>query len=256
MFTIIDGDSPVFAACISQEKDGVVKNNGDLFMYKCLEDHIQRILLETQATDYKIFLTGKNNFRNEVSSTYKANRDPSKRPKLLEKARNFLEITHNAIMSTDREADDLVCQEQEACIEQGIDCCIAHIDKDINQQAGKHYRWETHNKEGATYTITEEEGLYNLYEQSLVGDKGDNIMYWLDPTTKTWRKEYGLGIVGARKALEGCKTEKEFQLRCLELYQTFTKKSDGTVPSAEDFAVNMQLLYLKRSVDDVWKLLV
>jgi len=255
MLCIIDGDSPVFAACLANEEDGVVKKNGDLFMYKTLDNHIDRILRETGATDYKIFLTGKKNFRTDVWANYKANRDPNLRPKLLEKARDFLEITHNAIMSQDREADDLVCQEQTFCIANDIPCVLAHIDKDIDQQEGNHYRWKTHNKEAAHYTITKEEGLYNLYEQALMGDKGDNIMYWLDPNTKTWKKEYGLGKVGAGKALEGCSTEKELQLRCLEVYQTLTSKVTGKPPTKEDFIINMQLLYLKRSQDDQWGML-
>lgn len=256
MLVIIDGDSPVFAACLSNEKDGEVIPNGDLFMYKALDKHIARIVERTNATDYKIFLTGGHNFRKDICSTYKANRDPTLRPKLLEKARDFLTITYNAIMSTDREADDLCCQEQQYCIENDIPCILAHIDKDLEQQVGLHYRWKTHNKAEAFYEIDALQGLYNLYEQCLTGDKGDNIMYYLNDSSGTWKKEYGLGKKGAEEALRDCTTEKELYRTCLDLYQNnvkFTKKTTEEQCTEEDLVQNMHLLYMKRTEIDYWE---
>ena len=256
MLAIIDGDSPVFAACLSNEKDGVVKKNGDLFMYKTLDNHINRILEKTGADDYKIFLTGGHNFRKDVSSIYKANRDPSLRPKLLEKARDFLEITHDAIMSSDREADDLCCQELQYCLDNGISAVMCHIDKDLDQQEGLHYRWKTHNKAELLYKLTKEEGLYNLYEQALVGDKGDNIMFYLNDDTGTWKKCYGLGKKGAMEALEGCVTEKELYDAVLDLYlnsEKFIRKDNGEQCTEGELHMNMQLLYMKRTEDDYWR---
>ena len=256
MLALIDSDSLCYGAAFSCEKKGELIDNAEMFLYPRLEKIVQKILEDTKATDYKMFLSGKENYRLEVSSLYKANRKDMKRPMLLQKARDYLEVVHNAIVSQGIEADDLVCIEQTACMEQEIDCCIAHIDKDIDQQAGWHYRWPLRGEAGAMYYVTEEEGLRNLYEQALVGDKVDNIMYYLDETTGTWKKEYGLGKVGARKALEGCTTEKDFQLKCLDVYSSLTKKSDGTTPSKEDFITNMNLLYLLRTKNDKWECLV
>lgn len=254
MIVLIDSDSLCYSNGFAQEKDGVVIRNGDLFLYKGLDTAIANIITQTGAIDYKLFLSGRTNFRTKVSHQYKANRIGMRRPVLLPEARNYLEVAHNAIVSRDMEADDLVCMEQTTLIKQGIDSCIAHIDKDIDQQEGQHYRWKLKSKPSELYTITKEEGLQCLYQQALVGDKVDNIMHYLDDDTGTWKKDYGLGKVGARKALEGLTTEKELQSECIELYKTFTKKSDGSVPTKEDFVINMNLLYLLRSQDDYWKL--
>lgn len=254
MIVLIDSDSLCYANGFANEKDGVMVRNGDLFLYKGLDTAIASIIRETGATDYKLFLSGKENFRTRVCGLYKANRIGMKRPVLLPEARNYLEIAHNAIVSQHMEADDLVCMEQTALIKQDIECCIAHIDKDIDQQEGWHYRWKLKSKPSEMYYITEEEGLQCLYQQALVGDKVDNIMHYLDKDTGTWKKDYGLGKQGARKALEGLTTEKELQAKCIELYETFTKKSDGSVPTIEDFIINMNLLYLLRSQEDFWKL--
>ena len=253
LIVLIDSDSLCYANAFAVEREGEVVENGDLYMYSKLERTIATIIEETNATDYKLFLSGKVNFRDEVYSLYKANREGMKRPKLLQPARDFLEIVHHAIVSDGIEADDMVCIEQTALMKQGIDCCIAHIDKDIDQQEGKHYRWALGKKPSEQYYITKEEGLQCLYQQALVGDKVDNIMYYLNKESGTWKKNYGLGKVGARKALMDCKTEKELYRTCLEHYETWTKKGDGTPCSQHDLDVNMQLLYLLRTENDKWE---
>lgn len=247
MLALIDSDSLCYGAAFSCEKKGELIDNAEMFLYPRLEKIVQKILEDTKATDYKMFLSGKENFRLEVSPLYKANRKDMKRPLLLQQARDYLEVVHNAIISQGIEADDLVCIEQTACMEQEIDCCIAHIDKDIDQQAGWHYRWPLRGEAGAMYYVTEEEGLRNLYEQALVGDKVDNIMYYLDETTGTWKKEYGLGKVGARKALQECSEEKEFYAVVLDLYENKFERTE------EDLLTNLQLLYLLREHDEFYR---
>ena len=256
MMALIDGDSPCYALAYAQEKDGEVKENGDLFLYKAMDTMLETIISECNADDYKVFLSGKSNFRLEVDPLYKANRAGMKKPLLLQAARDYLEIVHNAIVSDGVEADDLVCIEQTALFNEEIESCIAGIDKDLLQQEGCHYRWALRGKPSVLRYVTKEEGLHNLYMQALEGDKIDNIMQWLNPETNTWQKCYGLGKVGAGKALEGCVTEKDFQRTCLEVYSTLKRKDNGETPSKEDFIVNMNLLYMKRTMTDEWKCLV
>ena len=247
MLALIDSDSLCYGAAFSCEKKGELIDNAEMFLYPRLEKIVQKILEDTRATDYKMFLSGKENFRLEVSPLYKANRKDMKRPILLQQARDYLEVVHNAIVSQGVEADDLVCIEQTACMEQGIDCCIAGIDKDLYQQKGWHYRWPLRGKDGIMKYIDEQESLLNLYAQALEGDKCDNIMFYLDETTGTWKKEYGLGKVGARKALQECVTEKEFYDTVLDLYENKFNRTE------EDLLTNMQLLYLLREHDEFYR---
>jgi len=255
MLAIIDSDSLCYALAFAQEKDGELKPDAEKWLYHGLDKAINSIIEDTKATDYKVYLSGKTNFRNDVSPLYKANRADMRRPILLPQAREYLEVIHNAIIRPNMEADDAVCIEQTYCIANDIPCVLAHIDKDIDQQVGLHYKWPLRGNDAVLYEVTKEQGLYNLYVQALEGDKVDNIMYYL-ADTGTWKKNYGLGKKGAREALEGLTTEKELYLTVLDYYRNsekFIRKDNGEQATEEDLAINMQLLYMKRTDDDCWE---
>lgn len=256
MLLIGDFDSLCYGHCFANEQNGEVKRNGELFMRKGLDESIKAMIKDTGGTDYKVFLTGKNNFRDKVSPTYKANRANMKRPVLLPKARQHLVDEHYATISDGLEADDLVCIEMTECNDMGVPCVLAGIDKDLMQCPGLHYRWPLKGKDSVFTEVNEHDGWVNLYTQSLLGDKVDNIMQYYDGKSHTWKKDYGLGAKGAEKALYNCKTEAEFQQAVLDVYATLTKRSDGSIPTEEDFKVNMDLLYLLRSQDDGWDFLL
>ena len=253
MIALIDSDSICYGNAFSVEKDGELIENADKFLYSRLESSINRILADTKADDYKLFLTSGGGFRKEVDPNYKANRSGMKRPILLQEARDYLIVVHEALTYDILEADDAVCIEYNKCIEQGQEAVIAHIDKDINQQPGLHYRWPLFGKDGYMYHISEVGGLRKLYKQALVGDKSDNIMQWLDEESGTWKKDYGLGDKGADKVLEGLSTEKEMYQAVLSAYSGMKKKSTGEAPTEEDLHRNMQLLYMRRTEDDEWR---
>jgi len=256
MLALIDSDSLCYALSFAQEKDGEVKKNGELFLYKGLDLAINNIIKDTEATDYKIFLSPKENYRNDVYPLYKANRAGMRRPELLVQARQYLTVAHDAIIMPNIEADDAVCIEQTWCLENDVPSVIAHIDKDIDQQVGLHYRWPLKSQPAVSYSVSKIEGLQNLYQQALVGDKVDNIMYYLAGDTGTWKKDYGLGKVGAEKTLTGLTTERELYLTVLDYYRNnekFIKKSTGEQATEEDLHINMQLLYMLRTIDDQWR---
>jgi len=264
MLVLIDSDSLCYANAFAvQEKNDIgdvqVVENGEKYLRSKLRRAIAKIVEETEATDYKLYLTGKGNFREssegEEPSLYKANRKDMVRPLLLPEAREYLVEEFNAIVVNDMEADDMVCIEQTYCMENDIDSCIAHIDKDINQQAGWHYKWEIFGKPSEMYFVTEEEGLRNLYVQALVGDKVDNIMYYLNEESGTWKKHYGIGQKTAEKYLSGYHTEEEMYQAVLDCYLThpkFTKKDTGVQTTVTDLLGNMLCLYLLRYTDDEW----
>ena len=279
MLTIIDSDSLCYANAFAvQEKceltgEVEVTENGEKFLRSKLRSSIAKIIEETGGTDYKLFLTGTDNFREDdyelrpqeypkdmvpvIPSLYKKNREGMPRPLLLQEARDYLVDEFNAIIVNGMEADDQVCIEQTACIENDIDCCIAHIDKDINQQSGWHYRWPIFSKPSELYFVTELEGLRNLYVQALVGDKCDNIMYYYSEDSGTWKKNYGLGQKTAEKALAEFDTEEDMYSLVKAYYLDgvkFTRKDTGEQATLDDLHANMRLLYLLRTEDDEWSI--
>jgi len=267
MLVLIDSDSPCYANGFAVEEkceltgEVQVIKNGQKILESKLEEFIETVIKETGATDYKLFLTGKGNFREEefegVQTQYKANREGMRKPLLLQEARQYLIDEFDAIVVEGMEADDVVCIEQTFCIANDIDSCIAHIDKDINQQVGHHYRWSIFGKDSELYYVTEEEGLRNLYVQALVGDKVDNIMYYYSDESGTWKKNYGLGIKGAEKYLAIHHTEKEMYdavVNCYLEHPKFVKKDTEIQTTLDDLHMNMKMLYMLRWFDDEWEI--
>ena len=60
--------------------------------------------------DYKVYLTGKGNFRHDIAVTepYKGNRKEKEKPVHLEAIRQYLIKDWNAVVSEGEEADDLI----------------------------------------------------------------------------------------------------------------------------------------------------
>jgi hypothetical protein len=97
MIALIDSDSLCYGNAFSVEKDGELIENADKFLYSRLESSLNRIMEDTNATDYKVFLTSGGGFRKEVDPNYKANRSGMKRPILLQEARDYLIVVHEAL---------------------------------------------------------------------------------------------------------------------------------------------------------------
>ena len=263
MIVLIDSDSLCYANAFAVEEknpftgEPEVVENGKKYLRSKLDEQIGIIVADSGASDYKMFLTGSGDFRKDLSSTYKANRADMRRPMLLPYARQYLIDNHFAIVVNDMEADDVVCIEQQACLDKDIDSCIAHIDKDIDQQEGKHHRWSIFGKPSVNYTITKEEGLRKLYVQSLVGDKVDNIMYYCDTDgSGTFKKCYGLGQKTAERYLEVHHTEEDMYkavLNCYLEHPKFIRKDTNVQATEDDLIMNMHMLYMLRTLDDHWE---
>ena len=262
MILLIDSDSLCYANAFAVEEknpftgETEVVENGKKYLRSKLDDQIKTIMGDSGATDYKMFLTGQGDFRKLYNSDYKANRSEMRRPLLLPFARQHLIDNHYAIVVEDMEADDMVCIEQQACLDTDVDSCIAHIDKDIDQQEGKHHRWSIFGKDSINYEVTKWEGLLNLYRQALVGDKVDNIMYYYDAEgSKTYKKCYGLGVKGAENMFTNAIDEADIYhdvLSCYLSHPKFVRKDTGLQATEEDLQMNMKMLYMLRTVDDSW----
>ena len=154
---------------------------------------------DLKCDDYKAYITGKTNFRNDIAVTepYKGNRKDAKRPVHYQAIRNHLQRL-GAELVEGEEADDAVAIEATK-----TGGWIVSIDKDLDQVAGWHYNFVKHEE----YYVTEEEGLRNFYTQVLTGDRIDNIIGLK-----------GIGPKKAEKILDGCKTEKELYEACVKAY--------------------------------------
>ena len=177
---------------------------------------------DLKCDDYKAYITGRGNYRNEIAVTepYKGNRKDAKKPVHYDAIRKHLQRL-GAELVEGQEADDAVAIEATK-----TGGWIVSIDKDLDQVAGWHYNFVKHEE----YYVTEEEGLRNLFTQVLTGDRIDNIIGLK-----------GIGPKKAEKLLKDCKTEREYYDACLKAY-------DGNQLRVDE---NLNLLWLRRTPNQV-----
>lgn len=189
MELLIDGDPIVYRigfACQTKEEDGSVTADPESHTLHSCKIFINEMLEDTQADSYKIFLTGKGNFRFKIRDDYKVNRSKVTKPVHYQMIRDYLVERYSAQVVDGMEADDALA------LQQTDDTAIATIDKDLLMVAGRHYNYVT--KEWKT--VTPEEGIRFFYKQMLTGDRVDNI---------TGIK--GIGLKKSDKLLDGTPRE-------------------------------------------------
>jgi DNA polymerase-1 len=215
MKALIDADIVAYrVACTLQEDDA------EDFVYARAEDLVDQILVNTEATEYRLFLTGKNNFRYSIYPEYKAHR-PTEKPFWLEKCRQYLIATFNAEVIDGQEADDALG------IAQTEDTIICSIDKDLLMIPGRHYNFV----KDEFQEVTNDSGMRHFYMQCLTGDRSDNIK--------------GIEKIGPKKAekiLAGCVTEQEMFNAVREAYS-----------NDEEFLMNGRVLWIRRKENEDWK---
>ena len=224
-------DTPVFATAIASEdvSESIAKSRLDLT--------IRNIVKGSGCTDYKLFVSGGNNFRYDIDPTYKANRTGSD-PKWREALRLHLIKEWNAYECVGFEADDMCGVEQK---EDGSTCIVA-IDKDLLQVPGLHYSWPITRKntivrEGLFREISKEEGMRRFFTQALTGDTSDNI-----------KGIYGIGAKKAEKLLVDCRTEEEMYLKVYDVYTEDCEDDDCMSKQLQRLETNLDLLWIWRSL--------
>ena len=192
-------------------------------------DSTVRWTLSRLGTDeYKVYLTGRTNFRKGLDPTYKAQRT-APRPSLLPWCREYLRWDYGAVVSEDEEADDMIAIEVARRNYQ--DVVVASVDKDFLQLGVPLYNW----RKDELVETTKEEGLQFFYKQCLMGDSADNI-----------KGVPGIGVKGAERLLEGVWDEKVMYEICLSAYE-------GAMLKEEDFIRNARLLWLRREPGQMWE---
>jgi hypothetical protein len=218
---LIDADSLIYAVGFSSN------DTEEPIAVSRLEQTMTELCMDLDCDDYKGFLTGKGNFRNDIAVTvpYKGQRVAEK-PIHYQALRDHLVNSWGFEVVQGIEADDAVGIAAYAVPED--ESIMVHIDKDLNQFRGWHYNYRKKEK----YHVTEFEGLKSFYTQILTGDRIDNIVGLK-----------GIGPVKAKRILEECTNENE-------LYQAVLKAYEG---DQQRVLENGQLLWLQREPNQVWK---
>jgi hypothetical protein len=176
---------------------------------------------------FKVVLSGKDNFREQVATIqkYKGNRDGSEKPYHWQLLRDWLAEKSYTIISEGEEADDVLSK---AMMQGHVGCTI---DKDLNNTPGDHYNFNKQEK----YHVTEEEAMHNFYTQCLTGDTADHI-----PGVK------GIGPAKAKKLLSGCITKEDYESCVRRAYK------GAYVHPVEALTEIGQLLWMRRKEGEVW----
>jgi DNA polymerase-1 len=226
MRALIDADNLAFACAASAEEDP------EHIAIARARDMVERILHETSATEYELWLSGPHNFRLDVYPEYKAGRIDKYRPRWEKEVKEYLTTRWDANWSDGCEADDMLGVRLTELGDFGIMC---HLDKDMNMIAGRHYNWELTRlgkviREAKIYYVTPNEGDRFFYYQMLTGDPTDNIK--------------GVVGIGPKKAegllIQGTNYNEWYDI---------VKDAYGI---EEEFLMNGQCLWIWRKANDIW----
>jgi DNA polymerase-1 len=223
MQALIDQDLLCYRCAASAENDDL-----NIALYR-IDELLDNILNKTQATSYRAFLTGPNNFRKQIYPEYKANRVAPKPKHLRDLQEYSIEKLSAEYAPETLEADDALA------IYQTDDTIICSLDKDLLQVPGKHFSWEINGK-GWTrpdtfIEQTELEGLRLFYKQCLKGDTSDNV-----------KGIEGLGEKKASKLLADCSSDIQMFNQVRALYG-----------NDAEFIMNASVLWILRTLDDKWE---
>jgi 5'-3' exonuclease len=218
MILLVDADSLVWSSCFKKRQ-----NPEDSPYFDNLDDAgakfdevfmsiVNKIEEMHPVEDYIVFNNSKGNFRTKISNTYKANRKNQPRPELLGAVHNYVTENYNGVAVAGLETDDVVAAHWSSlCEEVGRDnVMIVSIDKDYRQFPALIYDY--HIKHQCIYDISEEEALYNFYEQMIVGDTADNVNFC---------KGYGKKF--SEKYLADCVTKYQYIRKVFELFKKIHK---------------------------------
>jgi len=214
MILLVDADSLIFASCYRKRE-----TPDDELYYTNIEDSrakfdeqfmsIVNHLEEKYPIDKILTFSGsKGNFRKLITPKYKANRKKQELPPLLDEMHQFVKDHYDSIWGYGVETDDMVARYWKQISDDiGRDeVMIVSIDKDYKQFPCLMYNY--HYKHQVVLDISEEEAMYNFYEQCIVGDTADNVNYFK-----------GKGKKFAEKHFKDCTTKYQYTRKLYELFK-------------------------------------
>tara|TARA_R110001606_G_scaffold147938_1_gene287982 strand:+ start:484 stop:1197 length:714 start_codon:yes stop_codon:yes gene_type:complete len=219
MILLVDADSLIFASCYrKRETPDSEKFYTDISDSRNkFDEQFMQIVnhLEEKYTIDKVltFSGSKGNFRKLITKNYKANRKKQELPPLLHPMHNYVKQQYDSIFGFGVETDDMVARYWHKLTEQfgRNEVMIVSIDKDYKQFPALIYNYHYKHKE--ILDISEDEALYNFYEQMIMGDTADNVNYFK-----------GKGKRFAEKYFIDCQTKYQYTRK---LYELFKKEYKG-----------------------------
>jgi len=214
MILLVDADSLIFASCYRKREtpdDELYyteiedsRNKFDQQFMKIVNDLEDKYPIDKVLT----FSGSKGNFRKLITPKYKANRKKQELPPLLDEMHQFVKDHYDSIWGSGIETDDMVARYWKQISDDiGRDeVMIVSIDKDYKQFPCLMYNY--HYKHKVILDISEEEAMYNFYEQCIVGDTADNVNYFK-----------GKGKKFAEKHYANCTTKYQYTRKLYELFK-------------------------------------
>ena len=208
------------------------------------------ILADIRPHDYRLYLSGDNNFRIDIATLlpYKGTRSTEGRPFYYELIRERMVDEFYGIVVDGMEADDAmsITQWHHESNVTSWQTIIASQDKDLNMVPGLHYN----PSKRKLYEMSPVDARFAFYCQLLSGDSTDNI-----PGV------YRIGEKTAPKILKKLKTKsnKDMYLRVLKAYndaqanETLREKMPGDLWGEQRIAEVGRLLWMLQDRDQVWK---
>lgn len=228
---LIDGDIIAYKAATTAEApinwgDGLwTLHAWEHDVQKYVDDFIYALNDYAKCNKAIVLLSDKGNFRKDIAPFYKANRKDTRKPMLLQYAREYMRDEFLATSKKGLEADDYI----------GIlamklpDSIIWSEDKDLMTIPGKHLT------DRGIIEVTMEEANRAFYTQVLTGDTADN-----------YKGCPGVGAVKAGKILADKYTPVEMWSAVLETYVKAGLAEDEAILQA-------RLAYIKREEgSDLW----
>ena len=214
MILLVDADSLIFASCYKKrEHPEDDKYYTDIADARNKFDQQFMAIVNKLEDMYSIdrvvtFSGSKGNFRKLITSTYKANRKKAELPPLLNEMHEFVKDQYDSVYGYGIETDDMVARYWfNLSREVGRDeVMIVSIDKDYKQFPALIYNY--HYKHQEILDISEEQAMYNFYEQMIMGDTADNVNYFK-----------GKGKRFAEKYFADCQTKYQYTRKLYELFK-------------------------------------
>lgn len=246
MHSLIDCDLVCYrvAAAYNEEELDLAKHQVDQL--------INRLLDETNADTFHLYLTGSENFRYSINPEYKANRLDTPRPKHLEPLREHCIMSYGATLSQGCEADDLLGIAQYKAHEEDKASVIVSLDKDLLMIEGNHYSWEisgktktgTWTKPAVRHYTFPVGGLRYFYGQLLLGDKSDNVLGY-DGLARAKVPQKMQWMFDRLEELDSEDAMFEF---VSSIYQDF-----NGMGAMERLVMSGKCLWIWRKQDDIWE---
>jgi 5'-3' exonuclease len=215
MIILLDADSLVFASCYNTGSEEIFYTDLEDAVSKFDEQFMAIINEIEKRYDIKKIMTfngSKGNFRKILNSEYKANRKKQDLPPLLHDMHEYVKKNYSSIYGYGVETDDLVARYWKNLSDEigKENVMIVSIDKDYKQLPCLYYNY--HYKWKEFYNITNDQALYNFYEQMITGDSADNVNFFK-----------GKGKVFAKTYLNGCKSKFSYTKKLFKLFTELYK---------------------------------